>query len=454
MKKHGFLLLIVIVSLISCQKNLQVRLPVGTSKDFKRTLTLTQIKEWYAKDSASNVKTQGANSAFDIHRLTINWNKASEMTNAVGNWWVIALPGQPTFQDAKQGYRKLAFYRDSTAVIKTRILEVIPDAAYLHQKKVARTSTFTGHVFFYDQQYRLLGGRIFHEGKEVGAIKPGGESSNPRVNSIKSSSPPKAASVVETCDWNDAYYVDAEGIVNIYTYQVCNVVNDDLLKRSDDANDNGGDGALGDGGGGGGDESSAPEIANLPQEAHDAIDPKAFMKCFSNLPDAGAKETVTVYVSEPWPGMPFNLGPNSVGHTTISLTKSSHGQTITQTIGFYPAEHKLAVTGSPSKMVDNGDMGFDVSITYNVQPFEFNAIINYLSNPASTYTLYDFNCTQFVYNACKAGKITLPDPTGNVGLFQTAMIPGALAASIRNAAPVSNANVDGGRVPESHGSCQ
>lgn len=423
------------------------------------SLKLSQVQNWYnALPGQTNLQTQSTHPAFNLKKLAFDWSKAGNIRDRKRNWWIVSLPGQPTFQGVKQGYRKLAFVRDSTGALEAHILEIIPDAAYLHIHHGASTKTFTGHVFVYNEQYQLLYGWILHNGKKAGLIKP--KASAGTANTTTTSDPKMRTDMVAisgSCDWVDANYIDSEGGVNIYSYQECDYEIYDDGYYPDGGGGGGGVPAgdpLGGGGGGGGSESTAPEMtAELPDQPKAPINPKAFINCFGSLPDVGSTESITVYVQEPQPGLPFNYGVNSVGHTAISLSKTYNGQTITQTVGFYPVTAKLAPTGTTAKVVDNTNLNYTVSVTYNVLPFEFNAIANYIANPPSTYNLYTNNCTNFVYNACLQGNITLPDPTGNVGLFQTGMTPGALGASIRDVAPVLNTNTNGGTVGQSHGPC-
>lgn len=460
MKKLLFTLLILFVSVFyGCRKD---NLNSNNDRQVQNSLSLEEVKNWFNKTGINNnLETQSTIKSFSLHRLSIDWDQAGNIADKKRNWWVIALPGQPKFQGVQQGYRKLAFLRDSTGTIQARILEVIPDAAYLHLHRGADSKTFTGHIFIYDQQYHLLGGRIFHNGKQVGQIKPIAVSTTntiPMTGMAQHQLKTDMLAISESCEWQQDTYIDGDGVFTVYAYQICSysIYDDGFYPGSSGGGDGGGmptGDPLGGGGGGGGNEGSAPAAAVLPGQTKSAVNPKAYMNCFGSLPDIGSKETITVYVEEPEPGLPFNYGTNSVGHTAISLTKSYNGQTITQTVGFYPGDTKMALTGSPGKIVDNTNLSYSVSISYSVQPFEFNAIANFIANPPSTYNLYTYNCTNFVYDACKAGNITLPDPTGNVGMFQTGMTPGALGSSIRDVAPVTNANTDGGVVGTSHGPC-
>ena len=211
---------------------------------------------------------------------------------------------------------------------------------------------------------------------------------------------------------------------------------------------------LGSAGGGGGSMTTAPAMSNLPGQSGPKISPRKYTDCFGSIPDAGSKDIVTVYVQEPLPGTSFNVGPNSVGHVAIGLTKSNGQSTITQVIGFYPDATGLSKIDAPGKLVDNGAMNYTVSISYQVIPQEFNQILNYVSVTPSTYDLFSFNCANFVYDACLAGNIKLPDPWTSVG-FDAAQImtPGALGSSISNLTGYNNVNGKGGNAPNSHGPC-
>ncbi|WP_139112879.1 hypothetical protein [Mucilaginibacter sp. PPCGB 2223] len=454
MKKYIIILLTALACTISCRKESST-LPQTQSPPAINTLSLSDVQAWYnAQNTATNLQTQSTTKTFSLHQFSLDWNKAGNVTTPKRNWWTLALPGQTAYKGLKQGYRKLVFTKDSTGAIQARILEIIPDAAYLHIHHGADTKTFTGLVFVYNQQYQLQKGMVYNNGKQVGAIRPKAITLNATASTKAPQLRTDMVAISESCDWIDDNYIDGEGVVTIYSYQVCD------YEIYDDGMDGGGGGGapsgdpLGSGGGGGGSEASAPDApVDLPDQPKAPIDPKAFMNCFGSLPDQGAKETITVYVQEPQPGLPFNYGVNSVGHTAISLTKTVNGQSITQTVGFYPTSSKLAATGTSAKIVDNTNLNYTVSVSYSVLPFEFNAIANFIANPPSTYNLYTYNCTNFVYDACSKGDITLPDPNGNMGFFQTGMTPAALGGSIRDVSDILKANTNGGTVGQSHGPC-
>ena len=465
MKTKLTCLMLIITCILSCKKDQQsvTTNTIAQISDSSKTLTLSQVKDWYnASLSAVDLKKQSSVKTFSLTSLAFSWGKLQSLNNKKGNYYLVHLNGQPTYQNVKQGYRKLAFIRDTSGNIQARILEIIPDVLYIQRKLKAATSDFTGRIFIYDQSYKLLGGGVLSNGKLIGKIKP-----TVSTTTAQSLLKTNMVQVVEECEWNDANYVDAEGVVTIYSERVCNTYILDGGGGGEGGFDGGGefDGGSGDylggGGGGGGEVSTAPAVVNLPGEDHTKVNPKQFMDCFGNISNTGASMKVTVYVQEPFPGTSFAVGPNSVGHVAIGLTKSNGSASVTQIVGFYPDATGLAKLNAPSKIVNNGgDLDYNVSITYTVSATQFNQIESYISNPPATYDVSTFNCTNFVYNACQAGSITLPDPSGIVGFGGSlavmplyGMTPGSLGSSIESLKGSSNVNTTGGTTPNSKGPC-
>jgi hypothetical protein len=478
MKTKLISMLLLLSIIISCRKDQQSSNPnlSLTKGDSIQTLSLAQVKDWYGKNASTTsngnslnaTSTASSKKTFALSSVPFAWEKAQSVNKTKGNYWLVYLDGQPKFKNVKQGYRKLAFIRDSTGKIQSRILEIIPDAIYLQRKQKATTADFTGRVFVYDQNYNLIGGDVYGNGKLMGKIKP--KSTTSAATTISNNSLSASSSKIRTdevsittdCEWYDDNYIDGDGVVTIYSELDCST------SIYDDGGGGGGGGgytgSTGDAGGGGGgtgsSSSPASEPSNLPDENKDAVNPKALMKCFGNITDPNAKMTVTVYVEEPWPGTSFDIGPNSVGHVAIGLTKSSGSTSITQTVGFYPNATGYAKLNAPSKIVDNGgDLNYNVSISYTVTASQFSQITNYVANPPATYDLNTFNCTNFVSSACQAGGITIPDAMGVVGLngatmsLDKAMTPAHLGGSIEDMKGQSNVNTTGGYTPNSSGPC-
>jgi hypothetical protein len=466
-------ILVLIAFIISCKKDQQSLTSNATTENNNKAynLSLDQVKEWYGKNVTSApivnnldaTSITNADKGFSLVSLLFSWDKFESVKNKKGNYWLTYLSGQPTFQKVKQGYRKLAFIRDSAGNIQPRILEIIPDAIYMQRKQKATTADFTGRVFIYDNNYHLIGGEVYGNGKLMGAIKPkasGSPISQAGNPPLKQSSKlqPDEVSVVTDCEWYDNNYIDGEGVVTIYSELDCST----SIYGGSGSGDIGGDdysGSTGDDGGGGTSAGSPAPPSNLPGEDGPAVDAKALMHCFGNIADANATMTVTVYVVEPWPGTSFNIGPNSVGHVAIGLTKSSGNTSITQVVGYYPNAIGLGKMHAPSKIDDNGgDLNYNVSISYNVSASQFSQIVNYITNPPTTYDVILFNCTDFVYQACDAGGIQLPNPWSEVGLSgiggtTQAMTPAGLGNSIQNLNSAKNVNTSGGTTPNSNGPC-
>jgi hypothetical protein len=330
--------------LFSCKKegSQSVNNPPNLTVSQTASLSLDQVKRWVGSH-ADNTSAQVLSTMrhFNLSHLPLAWEKAQSMPNKTGNYWLIHIQGKPTFQNVQQGYRKIAFLKDSTGKLQARILEIIPDGITYQRKQKVSTTDFTGRIFIYDEAYHLLGGKVFAGGKQIGQIRPGKTATNNTATTTTTTQTQGArnleVSISADCQWNDSSYVDGDGVFTVYSELDCS------YSIYDSGGGGGGGGAdlgsgdyAGGGGGGGGTPADAPAVSNLPGESNPAVDPKALMNCFGTIPDAGATMSVTIYVQEPWPGTSFAIGPNSVGHTAIGLSKSGSGSTITQVVGFYP----------------------------------------------------------------------------------------------------------------------
>lgn len=415
--------------LLACRK--ETRRPEETTTA-TASLSLEQVK-------ASQTDT----------RRHLYWDKAIYIAAKPNPYWLVGFPGRPRFDSLGLGYRSMIFYKNKDGKINSRILEIIPDVIYLQRKKQISQADFTGRVFTYDPTYHLLYGRIYVTGKLAGEIKP----LPPAAKPLKAD----RLEPVVTCGWTDNNYVDGDGNAVIYSERLCAVNFLDMGSGDGPGSPDPFSGQpAAPTAGGGAAPASAPEPSNLPDENKNGINPKDFMKCFQNMPDNGAIMKITIYVQEPWPGTTFNVGPNSVGHTAISLTKSNGRTSITQTVGFYPDASGLDKMHAPSKIVDNGgDLEYNVSITYQVTAENFNRIVNYISNPPATYDITEFNCTSFVNSACLAGNVIIPNPFAYSSLYPAHPVPApaALGSSIAQQKGDPNVNTTGGTTPFSKGPC-
>ena len=434
----------------------------------KTTLTLDHAKDFISLINPDSSKV--------LAKINIDWELARNEHTYDGNKWIIPLDGQPTYQNYKQGYRQLVILRNSeTQKVESKILEIIPDAIYLQKNKIARAADFTGRVFEYNLNYKLTGGRVFSNGKPVGRIQQFSRQQQiDQANQmLKDPNPFRGAQgklmklmAIETCAWLQDWYIDVEGDFTVHSTQVCST------SYFDDGAGGGGsyyDGVGGNGGGkiiGGGSGNSGPTSppspSNLPGEDKSPVNPREMMECFSKISSPNAAFVVKVYVIEPQPGTSFNVGSNSFGHVAISLSKTSGTTTITQTVGFYPTGLGLEKLSSTSKIIDNGDIEYNIGATYYVGTESFQNLINYISNPPKNYHFTDYNSAVFVYEAGKASGIPIPDPTTQIGIAGRggagfAKTPAGMANALRErkaAYPNSDINSAGGRAPGSNGPCK
>lgn len=408
-----------------------------------------------------------------LKNLHLDWNQAYSVTKKNGNIWKINLPGQPIFQNIRQGYRQLAVRRNpKTHEIEARILEIIPDAIYLQRGPQTSSKNFTGRIFEYDLHYQLSGGQLFSQGKQVGQIGPKENAAENLNQGLKDLNPINGIQgkimtlhVIQSCAWYQDSYVDGNGEFTVHSEQICGYsVYDDGMSWDGAANNTlNRESPAGDGGSGssGTPSSSAPSPSNLPGENNNQVDPKKMMACFSQITNPNAAFVVRIYVVEPQPGTSFNVGANAFGHVAISLTKTSGSTTITQTVGFYPTGTGLEKLNSKAKILDNGFSEYDISSTYYVNGDSFQKVIDYISNPPTNYNFTEFNCSAFVYAAGQAGSIPIPDPTTIIGLSGPggagfAKTPAGMASALREQEannPNSDVNEGGGRTPESKGPC-
>lgn len=466
MKIKNVILLLLIIATSACKKD-------QSESEDKPATVLGSSPALSIEEAKTYVESKRSSDSSGINNLKIDWST----TRANGKRWVIPLEGQPVYQNYKQGYRELSIIRNpENQQIYARILEVIPEAIYLQQHQKSTPETFTGRVFEYDLNYRLKGGRLYRGGKQVGNIKQLTESEilkngskgighNNTFNNVQGKVMRLMAT--QSCHWVQDSYVDANGDLTIHSTQICFTSFYDSYGGSGGGGYDGVGGGYpgrGTGGGAGGQTGSSapPAPSNLPGEYNNVVNPKKMMDCFSQITSPNAAFVVRVYVVEPQPGTSFNVGANSFGHVAISLTKSAGNSTITQTIGFYPTGTGLDKLSSKSQILNNGYLEYNMSSTYFVSAESFQNVIDYISNPPTDYHFTDFNCTAFVYNAGKAGGISLPDPTTQIGLSGPggagfAMTPAGMASALREQ-KLNNPNLDinesGGQMAASKGECK
>jgi hypothetical protein len=470
------LFLLLFALLLSCQKEqhtLKSETLVNSTKPTQ--LTIQQAQDWFTKQPDTTY----------LNKYPIRWQNAKIIPTKTGNRITLPIPGQPTYQNIKQGYRQLSIQIDpGTKQITGTILEIIPDAIYFQKKQKVNQSDFTGRILEYSLNYHFQKGRIYAGGNQIGESRPATttekqayqhkkdqpiENLFQQLGNLEDSGPSSSTGsakvarmqVIQTCAWYQTSYLDADGIFNIHTERICTTTYFDDGGGYNDYGNNYDPNQNQNQGGGGGNNTTAPEPANLPGENSSNIDPKKMTKCFANIPDQGAAFQVKVLVQEPLAGTSFNIGPNSFGHVAIQLTKQKGDQSITQVMGFYPTGTGLSKLISTFTMKDNSDMEYDMAASYFTTAENFQKIINYVSNPPTGYHFTNYNCASFVYGATQAGGLSTPNPTTQIGFSGpggagTAMTPSGMAQALRAqkaANPSANITAGGGIAPASKGEC-
>lgn len=171
------------------------------------------------------------------------------------------------------------------------------------------------------------------------------------------------------------------------------------------------------GGGGSGGSGSSVSVQLMTFAAVPGIDIKKFMKCFANVPDAGATYTLTLHAD-----VPVNSNPNALvsgttpGHAFVTFTKSNGSTSVSQVMGFYPTSGPKSIFDLPvaSQTVNDGGHEYNASITVTVTQAQFNAAQNQAITYSTTkqYDLNDFNCTDYavnVFNSAATNDISVPD---------------------------------------------
>jgi hypothetical protein len=206
------------------------------------------------------------------------------------------------------------------------------------------------------------------------------------------------------------------------------------------------------GGGGGGTYSDPTQPPIQIDEEHpeykDAVDPKKYIDCFSNVPDNGASFQITIAADIPIDSDPnsfFSWKDGSPGHTYIELYKlGGSGGAVIQALGFYPnAGWKLIATdNTDAKVADDGSHEYNAKYTINVNASQFQSALTAIQTLSTKqYNINNFNCVDWalgVINAAGAGlsisKYVIP---GNTTLSNT---PQGLYKKISELAANGNPN--------------
>lgn len=144
------------------------------------------------------------------------------------------------------------------------------------------------------------------------------------------------------------------------------------------------------------------------------INLNSWLKCFTNIPDAGANCFITICADMPVdddPSVSLNLYTGATGHCFLKLTKTNGSQSVTQYIGFTAQDAMQAVIHGdefvPAKIVDNASHKYDASISMAVSPEGFQVALDkmkFLSNIQQPYSITLFDCLDYdlaVFNSVR-----------------------------------------------------
>lgn len=482
------LLLVFTLFIISCKKNEETILKKDTiqeaqewfrSKTINQNLNTSMFRnKGINKLSALSPQSFASIPANADHNLNIEWENAKQYQS--NDSTIIEVPvntkGIFKFNTEPASDKKISINKSFTRVLlietplKTEgyFMTIISSDTYLAAKGsssynnsyLKKESGFEGTIVYHDLNGKML------NAFSINKLKPANKQA-----SIKPTPKDKVnIAIPDNCVGTPVYEVigtDCYDVGAYYTY--CENVYSIYLGSTGCGSGGGITNPNAPGGGGGGGDSNGnivsntiPENPYMPGQDHPAINPKDYVKCFGNIPDAGASYKIAVQVQEPFENSDWNYGKNGVGHTAITLTKTgSNGESVTQTIGFYPAGNKFE---GPSKIVNNGnDMDFTIQINFDLgaNSETFNSILNYISNPPKIYELAGVNCTYFINEGCKKGNISLPSAWSNIAGFMDplnvvrVMTPAGLAQSMRALKNNGDNRIktNPGKAPSSKGPC-
>jgi hypothetical protein len=139
------------------------------------------------------------------------------------------------------------------------------------------------------------------------------------------------------------------------------------------------------------------------QYADPAIDLDKYVKCFTNIPDAGATCSIEILTDIPVDNDPskfFDWSNGSPGHTFLQIKKSNGSQFAMQNIGFYPVSGwKTTLTTAPidGKFVDNSGHEYNASLKMNITPDQLNSALIHMQYLARfiKYDIDEYNCTDW-----------------------------------------------------------
>lgn len=104
----------------------------------------------------------------------------------------------------------------------------------------------------------------------------------------------------------------------------------------------------------------------------------------------------------------------NIGHTFIGTEQGN----VSRYLGFYPDNpHATLFTDQDGEIHDNSKSKYHVSISTEVTPDQLKRIINDINNFPDTYSLNDYNCSDFGIQIARKAGLNLPRTVGEYGVF-------------------------------------
>lgn len=365
---------------------------------------------------------------------------------------------------------RLLIYKDSTRAYHAEMVTAIPDSSY----KKAFGSPVTGLLLVDDWLGHPLR-RYLYDGRSV-------RISTPELQTKSPGSPPNRVAITSTmlvCYEIYGYNYGAGSLDGGEAWSEpagCSFVTTPETQRIDWTDyDRVG---RGDGGGGGGstiftDKGNIIDGTNLTItfDSVPGIDLKKYFKCLDNIPNAGARYSVSICAD-----LPVNSNPNALlnvkwlpGHSFIILTKTNGANGSSVAFGFYPekALHSLSSIPVASQIIDDGSSRheYDASLTMNnISALDFQTLEHSAENLAGAmkYDLDNYNCTNYaldVINTIRPFPIQVPDWIGYYSGTNFGKTPNGLYGALKdlqtNGGTLRNDQINMGthKAPPGSGGC-
>ncbi|MGI4885769.1 MAG: hypothetical protein ACRYFR_12495 [Janthinobacterium lividum] len=256
--------------------------------------------------------------------------------------------------------------------------------------------------------------------------------------------------LAECYDYYAVYYTNGVETDRVFLYTDCGSTGD--VGSGGGSTGGGSDGGGSTGGGGDGTNPTSTISPNTvlvipPDKPVNNI--RQYLKCFT----ASQSATFTVYARQPRSGRPDTWAgfPPNVGHTFISITQGG----ITRVLGFYPTSNVAPIQDAAGIIGDNSQASYSISITTTISPANLNSLLTYIySHSGDTYSLSDYNCTDFGIGAAAAAGLNLPDTYGTWGGVSGGNNPGNLGQDMRTVPlPAGATRTLSGTAPANAGGC-